>query len=68
MKTYNCYFIDRMLRVLTHENVQCPDDEAAVSVASNMLSHRTCAGLEVWERGRCVAQLLRKPDTGSTAF
>jgi hypothetical protein len=68
MKTYSCYFIDRTLRVLTHENVQCADDKAAVSTASNMLNHRTCAGLEVWEGGRCVAQLLRTPGTVSVAM
>lgn len=67
MKTYSCYFIDRSFRVLTHENVHCPDDGAAVSAASIMLSKRTCAGFEVWERGRCVAQVLRNPETGSVA-
>jgi hypothetical protein len=64
MKTYSCYFIDRTLQVLTHENVPCADDKAAVSAASEMLNRRTCAGIEIWDRQRCVAQLLREP--GST--
>jgi hypothetical protein len=65
MKTYSCYFIDRTLRVLAHEKVPCADDRAAVSAASDMLSQRTCAGIEVWDRERCVAQLLRERGYGS---
>jgi hypothetical protein len=65
MKTYSCYFIDRTLRVLAHEKVPCADDRAAVSVASDMLNQRTCAGIEVWDRERCVAQLLRERGFGS---
>lgn len=61
MKTYNCYFIDRNLRPLKSENLECDDDRTAVQAAASLLKHRSCAGIEVWDRGRYVAQLLRKP-------
>jgi len=68
MKTYSCFFIDRTLKVLTHENIPCANDQAAVSTASDMLSQRTCAGIEIWDQGRCVAQLLRDPGTQRIAM
>ena len=59
MKTYCCYFIDRTLRSMRHENVQCADDQAALEVARQLFARTSCAGIEVWDQGRYVAQLLR---------
>ena len=59
MKTYYCFFIDRTLRPLRYESVRCADDRAAVVVAGDLLKQGSCAGIEVWDRGRYVAQLLR---------
>jgi len=64
MKTYNCYFIDRNLRPLRSENLECDDDSKAVLAAEMLLKQRSCAGIEVWDRGRYVAQLLRQPSLG----
>jgi len=63
MRTYSCYFIDRNLRPLKSDKIECDDDNAAVVAAEKLLSQRTCAGIEVWDRGRYVAQLLREPNS-----
>ena len=60
VKVYDCYFINRSLRVLSQEKIQCTGDGAAMSTAADLLNRHTCSGIEVWRRGRCVGQLLRE--------
>jgi hypothetical protein len=60
IKIYDCYFINRSLRALSQEKIQCADDRAAMLAATDLLRIRTCSGIEVWHRGRCVGQLLRE--------
>jgi hypothetical protein len=62
MKAYCCYLIDRTLRPVRHESVRCADDRSALAVAGTLLKQSSCAGVEVWDRGRCVDQLLRRSD------
>ena len=59
-RVYDCYFINRSLRTLSQEKIQCADDGAALSAAADLLRIHTCSGIEVWHRGRCVGQLLRE--------
>ena len=59
-KIYDCYFLNRHLEVLSHEKIQCADDQSAASEARDRLGRRSCAGIEIWERGRMIAQLLRR--------
>ncbi len=59
-KIYDCYFVNRSLRTLSQEKIQCADDGAAMSAAAELLRSHTCSGIEVWHRGRCVGQLLRE--------
>ena len=59
-KVYDCYFLNRHLEVLSHEKIQCADDQSAASEARDRLGRRSCAGIEIWERGRMIAQLLRR--------
>jgi hypothetical protein len=66
-KTYHCWFIDRTLRPLSCVQVRCADDRAALLAAGDLLRQRTCSGIEVWDRGRCVGQLLRETPRAARA-
>ncbi len=59
-RVYDCYYLNRHLEVLSHEKIQCADDQSAASEARDRLGRRSCAGIEVWERGRMITQLLRR--------
>ena len=68
VKTYDCYFVDRTLRPLSYDKVRCVGDQAAMLAAGDLLGQRSCAGVEVWDRGRYVGRMLREMPRATIAL
>jgi hypothetical protein len=45
-------------RLIVGEDIECADDQEAIKKAAQ--AHKD-SGIELWERGRCVVQLLPAP-------
>lgn len=56
MKTYRCYFLDQNSRVRAFRIIGSASDNAAITVAANLLKENSYSGVELWHREHWVAQ------------
>jgi len=61
MPAFRFYFIDNSRKIVEATALECADDRQAIEKAKKLLEIRTSAhGVEVWDRARRVAQLMRE--------
>jgi hypothetical protein len=58
MPGYRIFTVGSDGRFIAGEDIECADDQEAIKKAAEAAKD---SGIELWERGRCVVQLLPAP-------
>jgi hypothetical protein len=58
MPGYRIYAVGSDGSCTAREDIECADDQEAIKKAAQAAKH---SSIELWERGRCVVQLLPAP-------
>ena len=60
MQSYKVYFLDHQDHIFAVDDIDAPDDEAAIDRASDLCaSNPNCAAVEVWQRDRLLQRHRR---------
>ncbi|HET6619463.1 MAG TPA: hypothetical protein VFG64_05945 [Dongiaceae bacterium] len=54
--SYRCYFTDESDRIRSFEQIECPDDAAALLKADELLAKSKCNTAELWQGKRLVGK------------
>lgn len=56
VNSYRCYFTDENDRIKSYEQIECPDDAAAVLKVDELLAASHCSTAELWQGKRLVGK------------
>ena len=56
VNSYRCYFTDENGRIRSYEQIECPDDAAAVLKVDELLTASPCGTAELWQGKRLVGK------------